>query len=97
MPFAKGKTTRDFRICSNKGFHIRFPNGWTVSVQFGCGNYCENYEMLFDLEKQVSFESDNAEVWCWDKEGNYWPDDPLAYQSVTDVLKIMNEISKKSV
>ena len=27
--------------CSNKGFRMTFPNGWTVSVQWGPGNYCE--------------------------------------------------------
>ena len=23
------------------GFHIEFPNGWKISVQWGPGNYCE--------------------------------------------------------
>jgi hypothetical protein len=27
---------------SAKGFHINFNNGYTLSVQFGYGNYCEN-------------------------------------------------------
>lgn len=31
-----------FRIISGKGFHITFANGYTVSVQFGGGNYCDN-------------------------------------------------------
>lgn len=34
-----------FRITSKKGFHITFPNRLTVSVQFGPGNYCDNYYM----------------------------------------------------
>lgn len=34
-----------FKITSKKGFHITFENGWTVSVQFGPGNYCDNYSM----------------------------------------------------
>lgn len=29
-----------FRITSGKGFHVTFPNGYTVSVQWGPGNYC---------------------------------------------------------
>ena len=33
-----------FKITSGKGFHITFANGYTVSVQFGPGNYCENYQ-----------------------------------------------------
>lgn len=33
------------RITSGKGFHLRFPNGYTASVQFGPGNYSDNYNM----------------------------------------------------
>jgi len=29
------------RICDNKGFHLDLPNGVTVSVQMGPGNYCD--------------------------------------------------------
>jgi hypothetical protein len=35
-------TSPAFAITGQKGFHITFENGWTVSVQFGAGNYCEN-------------------------------------------------------
>jgi hypothetical protein len=30
------------RICDNKGFHLDLPNGITVSVQLGPGNYCDS-------------------------------------------------------
>ena len=33
---------RDIRICDNKGFHMDLPNGVTVSVQLGPGNYCDS-------------------------------------------------------
>lgn len=33
-----------FRITRGKGFHVSFPNGYTVSVQFGPGNYCDHYD-----------------------------------------------------
>lgn len=33
-----------FSITGGKGFHVSFENGWTVSVQFGGGNYCEHYD-----------------------------------------------------
>lgn len=33
-----------FRITDKKGFGITFKNGWAVSVQFGPGNYCDNYD-----------------------------------------------------
>jgi hypothetical protein len=32
-----------FKITDGKGFHMQFDNGWTVSVQWGRGNYCDNY------------------------------------------------------
>jgi hypothetical protein len=31
-----------FHITSGKGFQVTFANGYTVSVQFGAGNYCDN-------------------------------------------------------
>ena len=30
-----------FSICSAKGFHLKFDNGFALSVQWGPGNYCE--------------------------------------------------------
>ena len=35
-------TDKDIRICDNKGFHLDLPNGVTVSVQLGPGNYCDS-------------------------------------------------------
>ena len=34
-------TDKAMRICDNKGFQLNLPNGITVSVQFGPGNYCD--------------------------------------------------------
>ena len=31
-----------FTITAGKGFALKFPNGYTVSVQFGPGNYSDN-------------------------------------------------------
>jgi hypothetical protein len=41
-----------FRITQGRGFHMEFENGWTVSVQFGKYNYCDNqvaHESLDEL------------------------------------------------
>ena len=35
----------NFSITDGKGFYMGFPNGWGVSVQFGPGNYADNYDM----------------------------------------------------
>ena len=32
-----------FRSTENKGFHMTFANGYTISCQFGASNYCDNY------------------------------------------------------
>lgn len=49
-----------FKITQGKGFQITFSNGWTVSVQFGAGNYCENYMGM------IKPECPDAEIAAWD-------------------------------
>ncbi len=88
---------KKLRICRNKGFHIKFKNGWIVSVQFGWGNYCNNYnndpKEMRDFGK-FPYASDTAEVWAWNKKGHY-PKEPLGYQTPEQILKFMNKIQKK--
>ena len=61
-----------FRITQGKGFHITFENGWTVSVQFGGGNYCDNYDMLIGDEYEQAGEegSNTAECAVWGPDGD---------------------------
>ena len=88
---------KGFKSSRNKGFHMTFKNGWTVSVQFGWGNYCENYnnhpKEMRDFGK-VAYASDTAEVWSWNREKHY-PKEPLGYQTPEEVIKFMNKISKR--
>jgi len=46
---------KDIRICDNKGFHLDLPNGVTVSVQLGPGNYCDSdcSNAAFDAPKKA--------------------------------------------
>lgn len=60
-------------ITEGKGFQITFDNGILVSVQFGSGNYCENYfkhlepNWFYGKERQERiWSSKNAEVAVWD-------------------------------
>jgi len=64
-----------FKITSNKGFHITFKNGWTVSVQFGPGNYCDNYNRHIGQEEEACGKdgSQNAECAVWPKDGELYP------------------------
>lgn len=45
-----------------KGFQITFANGYTVSVQFGAGNYCEHYHAPYDFNQAKMHQSRDAEV-----------------------------------
>lgn len=68
-------------ITSKHGFHLQFENGWTVSVQWGPYNYCENYFMRYTLDgKDVpseesypdSYQSKDAEIAAWDSSGEWF-------------------------
>ena len=34
-----------FKITQNKGFHMTFANGYTISVQFGDVNHCDDRDL----------------------------------------------------
>jgi hypothetical protein len=83
-----------FKITGNKGFHMTFKNGITISVQFGPGNYCEHHWDDTELPYQ-NMQSKDAEIALWDRVGNwvtkeYKPDagdDVLGGQSPDEVAK----------
>lgn len=51
-----------FRITGGKGFHITFKNGYTLSTQFGPGNYCDNYDMVIGKEDIEAGKRGSCEV-----------------------------------
>ena len=61
-----------FKITRKKGVHITFENGYTVSVQFGPGNYCENYDadMMDTSGESAAKGSKTAECAVWGSDGN---------------------------
>jgi hypothetical protein len=82
-----------FRITDGKGFQITFDNGWTASVQFGIGNYCNNRDyMEYGEEGDRVAGSDgcaNAEIAAWDADGvwyDFGSDTVLGWVGPTDVL-----------
>ena len=93
--------TAGFRICGNKGFHVTFANGYTVSVQFGPGNFCENRDEPFDFDapRKEGWRSMDAEIAAWGPGGGMrvWPgfegDTVRGWQSADDVLAFMNMIA----
>ena len=70
-----------FKVMYNKGFHITFPNGVTLSTQIGFCNYCDNYdghirntEDLDDFQYQRKFGSisSTAEIAIWTDKSEKW-------------------------
>ena len=60
--------TSMFRSCENKGFQLSLSNGFTVSVQWGPGNYCDARSFKYDAPMKVEegcWESETAEVAAW--------------------------------
>lgn len=85
-----------FKITDNKGFHITFENGWTISVQFGPANYCENYdEPLSDEDRIASGKrgSKTAEVAWWKEKGQL--EGPEGWQTPAQVLAIINDVASR--
>ena len=63
----KLKPEYGFKTNDDKGFYITFKNGYTVSVQFGYGNYCDNFTRNPNVKNP---ESKTAEIAIWDKDVN---------------------------
>lgn len=45
------------------GCWVKFDDGWTVSIQWGNGNYCSNYDNDFDSPAQ---DATTAEIAVWE-------------------------------
>ena len=90
------ETKEGFKITHGKGFHITFENGWTISVQFGFGNYCANRDMSPSMEKELRvLECSNAEVWAW-KEEEHKPENPEGWLNPKEVLAFINEVANRN-
>lgn len=89
-----------FTVYGNKGFTVKFDNGYEVSVMFGAANYCGNH--LRENGTLYSLSCDTAEVAIF-KNGRiiptiFTPDDEnpvIGWQSTTDVLTIMDWASRQ--
>ena len=84
---------KPFTSTSN-GFQLAFENGWTISVQWGYGNYCTNHNKGRDFNPDF-IESNTAEIAIWPTEyrgrlTNTWfsfdGDKVLGWQSLTQVM-----------
>jgi len=92
-----------FQTSERKGFHVTFENGWTVSVQFGYGNYCSNRDWrgndpgdIMSCFNSAAPKSPTAEIAAWDANGEWHQFDGDAvegWQSPAQVLAFMNMIA----
>jgi hypothetical protein len=81
------------RINDNKGFQITLDNGYTVSVQFGPGNYGSNYNLGFVENINKPMTATTAETALLDPTGafvDYKGDDVQGHQTVNDILALLN-------
>ena len=80
------------------GFTMTFNNGWTISVQFGYGNYCENnhHPDGYDFFKSRNkITSSNAEIAIWDINGdwyNFGTDTVKGYCSTDEVAEWIEKV-----
>lgn len=85
-----------FYITGGKGFHITFQNRYTVSVQFGPGNYCDNYDRNIGRDEVTAGRegSTTAECAVWAENGELidyegWGSCVSNRSTPADVLKLL--------
>lgn len=90
-------TDPGFSISDQKGFHITFSNGWTVSVQFGGGNYSENYDLPIGHRSGPVPKSGTAEIAAWPNGGEMITladgDTVAGWQTPEQVLALMVDVA----
>ena len=79
-------------ITHGKGFQMTFANGWTASVQFGYGNYCERRNNEF--ADFGAHKSKDAECWAMDANGK-GDGQPQGWLSADEVLKFLNDTASR--
>ena len=88
-----------FKITGGNGFHMEFANGWTVSVQFGPGNYCDNYNERIGRDEAKCAERGSSDAECayWGPNGDMQPfesgDTVEGHMSADAVLTLINKVA----
>jgi len=84
-----------FEVTQNKGVHITFPNKYSISIQWGAFNYCDNRAR--DVRPGLPVPaSSTAETAIIDPNGQFVEYKGVtvqAYQSPAKVLETMNYAS----
>ena len=94
-----------FKITAGKGFHVTFANGYTVSVQWGPGNYCDNYNDSYlsgSGTESGKKGSSTAECAVWGPDGGFikydgWGGDTVSNRSTPEeVLELLNWAARQT-
>ena len=84
-----------FRI-QDTGFQLDLHNGYTISVQIGGFHHCSNRHGE-DTGDYYILQCSNAEVAVIDSDGEFISleekDDVLGYQSVSEVIALINKFN----
>ena len=85
---------------TNAGFSMTFKNGWTVSVQFGKGNYCFNQFEMETAKEETKQQCQNAEIAAWDNNTDKWysfnDDTVKGWVNADEVARFIVEIQRKN-
>jgi len=90
-----------FDVTRNKGVHITFENGWTVSLQWGAGNYAANRDLsITDTDGKEVPPSATAECAAWHETLGWHcfledQDQVKGHMTPSEVLAFMNEVATK--
>ena len=66
-----------FTATEGHGFQMKFANGWTISVQWGPWNYCDNKDIKSSFGKRPKlnerrYECKNAEIAVIKPDGEFY-------------------------
>jgi len=85
-----------FVATENKGFRMKFDNGFSISVQWGTMNYCEKKNLMAEYKAEMKenyIKSTDAEVAVFDSEGGMLAigdeDSVIGWLGTDDVAKII--------
>lgn len=87
-----------FNVNDNKGFRITFSNGYSVSVQWGAGNYGGNYSLFSNNEWKYGDAvpaSNTAETAVIAEDGEFVKiegDEVQGYQSPDEVAALIAKV-----
>ena len=89
-----------FQATQNKGFQMKFNNGFSISVQWGNMNYCERRNWSADYKSEMKedyIKSENSEIAVFDTKGSMMSvgenDAVIGWLSADEVAKIIEIVS----